>query len=264
MTNFTRSLKVKNWVRELLLIPPKKVSKGILFYKKKSRSYMDQSPPEVVTPFHPSIMGLSRRFFDKYHPDKDNVILDLGSGRCNLSSYLQAKYSTYTCALDISFVALKSADGFMNYYNVERSKFYRICASATQLPFKDNSFDMVFGSGVLHHFSHPSVVLKEVKRVLKPGSRAVFSNESVAPLFGRPTNISSIEDKPRSVPGWKLQIEKSGLKLIYLGEPDDLYFRIRKIIPHSPELRIFLRLITTYRLIFGGGTWFSMVLEKQK
>jgi ubiquinone/menaquinone biosynthesis C-methylase UbiE len=40
-----------------------------------------------------------------------------------------------------------------------------IQGSATMLPFKDNSFDIVFCSGLLHHVKGPIDVILEMKRV---------------------------------------------------------------------------------------------------
>jgi ubiquinone/menaquinone biosynthesis C-methylase UbiE len=42
-------------------------------------------------------------------------------------------------------------------------------ADAKQLPFKDNTFDLVISHVTLHHIPDPLSMLKEVKRVLKPG-----------------------------------------------------------------------------------------------
>jgi ubiquinone/menaquinone biosynthesis C-methylase UbiE len=43
---------------------------------------------------------------------------------------------------------------------------------AEQLPFADNSFDLVYSYGVLHHSPDTVRAIQEVRRVLKPGGRA--------------------------------------------------------------------------------------------
>ena len=48
-----------------------------------------------------------------------------------------------------------------------------IAGSAHDLPFPDNSIDVVFGIAILHHLDL-DLVSKEVRRVLKPGGRAIF------------------------------------------------------------------------------------------
>jgi len=45
-------------------------------------------------------------------------------------------------------------------------------ADAEQLPFPDNSFDIVYSYGVMHHSPNPDQCVREAWRVLKPGGRA--------------------------------------------------------------------------------------------
>lgn len=48
-----------------------------------------------------------------------------------------------------------------------------IAGSAHDMPFPDNSIDLVFGIAILHHLDL-DLVSREVHRVLKPGGRAIF------------------------------------------------------------------------------------------
>ena len=48
-----------------------------------------------------------------------------------------------------------------------------IVGSAHDLPFPDGSIDVVFGIAILHHLDL-QLVAREVRRVLKPGGRAIF------------------------------------------------------------------------------------------
>jgi ubiquinone/menaquinone biosynthesis C-methylase UbiE len=45
---------------------------------------------------------------------------------------------------------------------------------AENLPFDNDSFDIVYSNGVLHHTDSTEKAMKEVLRVLKPGARAVI------------------------------------------------------------------------------------------
>jgi SAM-dependent methyltransferase len=47
------------------------------------------------------------------------------------------------------------------------------CGSALVLPFPDNSFDLVFSHGVLHHIPDVITAQKEIARVLKPNGRLI-------------------------------------------------------------------------------------------
>jgi SAM-dependent methyltransferase len=47
-------------------------------------------------------------------------------------------------------------------------------ADAEQLPFADDTFDLVYAHGVLQYTSNPSALAAECHRVLKPGGEAIF------------------------------------------------------------------------------------------
>ena len=51
------------------------------------------------------------------------------------------------------------------------------CCDATQLPFPDDSFDLVFGHAVLHHLPDLDRSLGEFMRVLAPGGAIAFCGE---------------------------------------------------------------------------------------
>ncbi len=54
---------------------------------------------------------------------------------------------------------------------------------AESLPFPDNSFDVVYSNGVIHHTPNTQQVIREVHRVLKPGGRAIIMVYAQGSLF---------------------------------------------------------------------------------
>jgi SAM-dependent methyltransferase len=47
------------------------------------------------------------------------------------------------------------------------------CGSALALPFPDNSFNIVFSHGVLHHIPNVRAAQREIARVLEPGGKLI-------------------------------------------------------------------------------------------
>ena len=54
--------------------------------------------------------------------------------------------------------------------------------NAENLPFENDSYDIVFGVDILHHLNSPVVALNEVSRVLRKGGLAVFIEPYVSPF----------------------------------------------------------------------------------
>jgi ubiquinone/menaquinone biosynthesis C-methylase UbiE len=47
-------------------------------------------------------------------------------------------------------------------------------ANAVQIPYEDNSFDIVYSHGVIHHSPEIATIVSEIHRVLRPGGQAVI------------------------------------------------------------------------------------------
>jgi SAM-dependent methyltransferase len=88
---------------------------------------------------------------------KDKKVLEVGAG----SGLLQDVVDDYT-ALDISATARQ----FFHKPFVE--------ASATNMPFPDDSFDALWSIWVLEHIPNPEKALMEMRRVVKPGGHILL------------------------------------------------------------------------------------------
>jgi len=97
------------------------------------------------------VEGQMRQFASRYGLEHKRV-LEVGSGR----GYLQDIVEDYT-GLDISASVA--------------SRYHKpfVVASATAMPFPDNSFDAIWTVWVLEHIPEPEAALREMRRVLKPG-----------------------------------------------------------------------------------------------
>tara|TARA_B100002051_G_scaffold256989_1_gene273975 strand:+ start:255 stop:941 length:687 start_codon:yes stop_codon:yes gene_type:complete len=96
----------------------------------------------------------------------DSIILDIGCGEGFLLRMV--KKAKKIVGIDMSRTAIKRAKSLSD--NIE----YHI-GDASNMPFEDNSFDIIFSSEVLEHVLEPEKVFKEICRILKPNGRFVFS-----------------------------------------------------------------------------------------
>lgn len=91
--------------------------------------------------------------------------LEVGAGSARLSRFLaRGGYITY--CLDYSIEALTYA---RTHYEREGTQGVYVLGRAEHLPFNDNSFDIVFSTGLLEHFENPMPIILEMVRVLKNG-----------------------------------------------------------------------------------------------
>lgn len=93
-------------------------------------------------------------------------ILDIG---CGFGEFAGVFFeSQVEMGIDISWKELLTAKRGNKYKKLKR-------ADARNLPFKDSSFNTVLSVSTLEHIKEVEKVIKEVKRVLRPGGKFVFT-----------------------------------------------------------------------------------------
>ncbi len=90
-------------------------------------------------------------------------------------------------------------------------------ADAENLDFADDSFDLVYSHGVLHHTPDTALAVREIHRVLKPGGRAIVM------LYHRGSYNYRIGIRVLRRAGARLLKSETGLKIVgrLTGEPAD-------------------------------------------
>ncbi len=96
-------------------------------------------------------------------------VLEVGGGMgTDLSQF--ARYGALVTDLDLSLGHLSLARKNFSLRGLNGSFLH---ADAETFPFRDESFDVVYSNGVIHHTPNTSDVVQEIYRVLKPGGKAI-------------------------------------------------------------------------------------------
>ena len=147
------------------------------------------------TPLHPQWLLGPRRL----PPGVEALagrILDVGAGDRWIGQRL---------ASNADYVALDYPATGAALYGAKPDVF----ADASSLPFRSESFDAVVCLEVLEHVRSPALVLAEISRVLKPGSRVWFSTPFLYPVHDAPFDYQRFTEH-----GWRVALEGCGLELV--------------------------------------------------
>jgi ubiquinone/menaquinone biosynthesis C-methylase UbiE len=110
--------------------------------------------------------------FTRHH---GKTLLEIGVGAG--TDHLQWARAGAVChGVDLTDVAIELTRRHLSLYGF-KSQLKRI--DAEQLPYADNTFDLVYSWGVIHHSENPSRIVREIRRVLKPGAM------SIGMMYGR-------------------------------------------------------------------------------
>lgn len=102
------------------------------------------------------------------HIKPNHTILDVGCGPGTITADLAALVPQgKVVGADAVESVLEQAQAFADSRGLTNVTFQSVDANA--LPFPDDSFDIVFCHQVLQHVKDPVAILKEMRRVVKPG-----------------------------------------------------------------------------------------------
>ena len=123
----------------------------------------------LITRHHRNYLNRGQRvIIDWARVDDCHAILDLSYENPVLLDYYLERYKVRACAiLSSDYQQLEMCE------SVTQAEILR--ARITDLPWRDNSFDCVFNTALLHNNGYLGNVLKEVYRVLKQGGQFILT-----------------------------------------------------------------------------------------
>jgi ubiquinone/menaquinone biosynthesis C-methylase UbiE len=107
---------------------------------------------------------------EKINLENINEVLEIGCGIGLVSAHLAKEYGFYVYGTDVDPYEIKLAKEF----NVENHNLHYQNEDATDLSFKDYSFDLVISQNVFHHIPNWYEAVNEIQRVLRPGGYLIW------------------------------------------------------------------------------------------
>ncbi|MDQ8188449.1 class I SAM-dependent methyltransferase [Pelagicoccus sp. SDUM812002] len=138
--------------------------------KSPRRQFLSQNPfphPLTIGFFYREKMRAIHRIAPEQSPQE---ILEVGGGQSGLSSLLYPQARITNLDLDGSF-----AEAPCN----QKPNVTFVQGDATQLPFPDNSFEMITMFDLIEHVPNDQAAMDEARRVLKPGGHLLLSTPNL-------------------------------------------------------------------------------------
>ena len=118
------------------------------------------------------VLALTKRLLDYIETGDETDFLEVGCGNGEVARYIARTYRGSVTGIDVDPEQVKIAR--KNDDDIPHLEFVE--ADSTDLPFEDESFDVVLSFGVLHHIHNWRDALGEIKRVLRGGGYFVYAD----------------------------------------------------------------------------------------
>lgn len=139
-------------------------NKTKISFDKKSSNYDETYDGRYSSKMYQGVM-------DKLRMQPFESLLDVGCGTGTILSMVLREYkSAKISGIDISEEMLKKASAALG------DSAELINGDSDNLPWKDNSFDVIVCNASFHHYPEPKKVLMEMRRVLKPNGRVIIAD----------------------------------------------------------------------------------------
>lgn len=147
----------------------------------RERAFFDRSSAAQFDAEGPIPNEHVRMLLERLGPARDMTVLDCGCGAGELALEL-SEQGAHVAGFDLSQESVKLMRARADRVGVPSPG--GLVSVMERLPFGDETFDAVVGKSILHHVD-VEASLAEVRRVMKPGARALFIENQVINPFLR-------------------------------------------------------------------------------
>lgn len=142
---------------------------------RKPEGELGQQMIERMNKGHVELASWAMKFIDV---QPEHIVLDLGcGGGVNVETFTTKCTDGHVTGLDYSPLCVKNAIE-RNKKAIDANKCSIIEGDVMDLPFEDDTFDIVTAFETIYFWPDLATSFKEVKRVLKPGGMFVICNET--------------------------------------------------------------------------------------
>ena len=107
--------------------------------------------------------------------DQNSRVIDLGAGYGGAARYLAKTYGCSVCCLNLSQLQ-NQRNGQLNQEQNLDPLVEITQGSFEDIPYPNNSFDIVWSQDAILHSGDRCLVFQEIKRILKPGGEFIFTD----------------------------------------------------------------------------------------
>lgn len=183
-------------------------------------SYLDCLAVLGVGGAHPGGLKLTKDLLADEKLDESTAILDAGCGTGQTSAYIAKEWGCHVTALDNNEIMVEKAN---ERFSAEKVPIEAVEGSVEDMPFADQSFDIVLSESVLL-FTDTAKSISEFNRVLRPGGK-LLAIEMAAEYKLDDEELKSLKELYetahfRTETEWKRVLDHAGFQRVQMKKPD--------------------------------------------
>jgi ubiquinone/menaquinone biosynthesis C-methylase UbiE len=205
--------------------------KRLGFYRPTIEEAIEISGIETL---HPGGFALTKRTAELAELKDGLTVLDVSSGRGTQSIFYAREFGVRVTGIDISGEMVRTAALNAGREGIERNVQFKM-GDSQNLPFEDNSFDVVINECAVGIPDDSQKVLNEMVRVARPGGRILIHESTWRGKLSKEEKSDFAErygTTPLELTEWIAMLEKAGVtNIVYEFDQwskPEMFWKIRK------------------------------------